>query len=360
MKRFAVILGVAAFGLMSNHAEAQVEIVGPVIEVVENVIDLGTIPRETSEIVGEIVYFNTGEKPLEVSKVTGSCSCFAGYSGDKLLQPGEGGILQVRFDKSKIPAGKVTRNLTVLSNDPANEKVTVTFKFNILRDAIEEELRKVSSQVVVLQKEIRAIRKDLSKVLKLLEDGAAKNTQKKVDTTVYNIEVSKSPSLGPEDARVTIVEFVDLQCPYCVREFPKIKHVLNKYPKDVKVVFKHFPLGFHKKAKPTHAAVQLAFDEGGNDAFWKMHDMILAKPKDLETTTLRGYAEKLKLDLKKFDSLIANNQAIDQLIKSDMALAKKCGVRGTPTVFVNGLKMQDRTIRGYQKRIDQILAQKKR
>jgi protein-disulfide isomerase len=90
-----------------------------------------------------------------------------------------------------------------------------------------------------------------------------------------------------------------------------------------------------------------------------MHDMILANPKDLETATLRGYAKKLKLDMKKFDKLIADSKAIDNLLKEDLALAKKCKVRGTPTVLINGLKLQSRSISSYQKRIEQILGQAK-
>jgi protein-disulfide isomerase len=72
--------------------------------------------------------------------------------------------------------------------------------------------------------------------------------------------------------------------------------------------------------------------------------------------SLRSYAEKLGMNLDEFDEMIADKTIIDNLLGSDMAQAKKCSVRGTPTIFINGLKLSDRSMEGYKKRINEILA----
>ena len=86
-----------------------------------------------------------------------------------------------------------------------------------------------------------------------------------------------------------------------------------------------------------------------------MHDLIMANPKKLEISDLRGYAQSLNLDLKQFDTVMADAEKINELLKADLVEAKKCKVRATPTVLINGLKMTNRTLAGYQTRINQIL-----
>ena len=179
------------------------------------------------------------------------------------------------------------------------------------------------------------------------------------DATIYKINLDGAPFLGSEQAPITIVEFGDFQCPYCIREYPKIQQIIQQYPDQVRFVFKHYHLRFHKKAPPAHAAAELARREKGSEAFWKMHDLIMANPKKIEIADLRGYAQSLNLDLKQFDTVMANAEKINELLKADLAEAKKCKVRATPTVLINGLKMTNRTLEGYQARIQQILAEEK-
>jgi len=181
--------------------------------------------------------------------------------------------------------------------------------------------------------------------------------QQEAEMMVYEIEIGSSPVLGPADAAVTIVEFTDFQCPFCVREWPKIKKVLNDYIGKVRLVFKHYPLNFHAKARPAHAAAEFANLTKGVEAFWKMHDMIIANPKDLEPATLRRYAELLGLNLAEFDKLMADPSRIDELLKTDITDAADYGVSGTPTVFINGLKLDPRTAENYRSRIDEIIAE---
>ena len=97
---------------------------GPAIEVMEKEIELGDIGVEEDEFVGRIFFFNAGSETLRINKVDGPCGCFAGYSGDKTVEPGEGGEIAVKFNKSKIPSGKVRRLVRIQTNDAENKVAT--------------------------------------------------------------------------------------------------------------------------------------------------------------------------------------------------------------------------------------------
>ncbi len=234
-----------------------------------------------------------------------------------------------------------------------------------------QEIKELRGEVAVLTSALLQLQTSMNDkfaaVMKKLEEvkkaAAAKASppKPKADTTVYNVNVGDSPYLGAKDATVTIVEFSDFQCGYCVRESATLKKVVEQYPNDVKVVFKHYPLSFHKKAKPASAAAIFAQKQKGNDAFWEMHDKIFkGGTKKLDVPILRTYAEEMGLDLAGFDAVMADAAKIDELLKPDMDEAKKCKVRGTPTVLVNGLKQKPRSIEAYKARIDKILADKKK
>lgn len=339
---------------------------GPIFAPDSTIFDLGIIPDEQQRVVGLVPFVNRGKQTLEILKVNGACDCYQGFDGDRKVEPGASGFLEIFYDKNKIPAGTVRRNAKIETNDSEHSPMTVYFDFIINRSDEEEERRQMRDDIQSLRKELRLVRQDLKKVLSELATiktsvSQAPAPQKKaVDATVYEIPSKGSPILGPESASVKIVEFSDFQCPYCIREYPKIQQMIKEFPGQVNMVFKHFPLNFHKKAKPVHAACELAFQEKGHEGFWKMHDKIIANPKQLEVSHLRSYAQELGLDLTKFDQVLSDTKAIESLLREDVAIASKCKVRGTPTVLVNGLKLADRSLAGYRNRIKQILAETKK
>ena len=149
------------------------------------------------------------------------------------------------------------------------------------------------------------------------------------------IKLTSAPARGAGNATVTIVEYSDFQCPYCLRARPTLKKVLEEYPQQVNHVFKHFPLSFHKQAMNAHKATAAAEEQG---KFWEMHDEIFALPKDLAPETMRKHAETLGLDMAKYDTDYGS-EAIAKKIESDQKEGRSIGVRGTPAFFVNGKYM---------------------
>lgn len=148
----------------------------------------------------------------------------------------------------------------------------------------------------------------------------------------YSVNVAGAPALGPEQAKVTVVEFADFQCPFCQRVGPTLRQLVKEYPKDVRVVFKHLPLAMHSKAPAAHAAAEAAHRQG---KFWEMHDLIFSKPDQMSAEQYVKYAEELGLDLDRFRKDVAAPD-LKARIDADAEEARKLGVSGTPSFFLNG------------------------
>ena len=143
---------------------------GPALWIESKMIKLGTIPSEQDTIVGMIPIINDGDEPLEILKVSGPCACFAGWSGDKVVLPGEGGMITVKFDKNKINSGEVKRLVTLKTNDPKNELARVYFTFDVVRSD-SEEIRMLRTELSNTKKELLLLRADMKKVLAALSKG---------------------------------------------------------------------------------------------------------------------------------------------------------------------------------------------
>ena len=181
------------------------------------------------------------------------------------------------------------------------------------------------------------------------EQGAAAAVEGAKDLADSSkIPVDDSPVLGKDSAVITVVEFSDFQCPFCNRGANTVKKLQEKYPKDVKVVFKHYPLPFHKQAPAAHKAAMAARDVGGEEAFWKMHDKFFANQKamkgkngDAFVNWATGFATDIGLDAAKFKKTYKeNDDKYQKVIDRDMALGKELAVRGTPHFFVNGERVK--------------------
>jgi protein-disulfide isomerase len=144
------------------------------------------------------------------------------------------------------------------------------------------------------------------------------------------------PVRGNKAAPVTIVLFSDFECPFCSRVEPTLKQALGAYGEKVKVVWKHQPLPFHASAMPAAEAAEAAREQG---KFWEMHDALFADQKALNADGLERAARRVGLDLKAWKAAVASGRAKAR-IAEDQALANRVGANGTPTMFVNGEKVE--------------------
>jgi protein-disulfide isomerase len=171
-----------------------------------------------------------------------------------------------------------------------------------------------------------------------LEEDNTEPTDVETEPTeeeVVEVDVTGQPFIGNEDAKVTIVEFSDFQCPYCEKGYTTMKEVLANYPEDVKIVFINFPLSFHEYAQKAAEAGECAFAQG---KFEEYHDMLFENQDALTLDDLKKYAVDLGLDTEAFNTCLDSDEMASK-VEDDMAYGSELGVSGTPAFFINGQKI---------------------
>ena len=174
--------------------------------------------------------------------------------------------------------------------------------------------------------------------------GAEVNANTNVNTNtqpaqVATVDVSKlSPVTdddyiqGNKNAKVTLIEISDFQCPYCERHVPTIEQILKEYGDQVRVVWRHFPLtSIHPYAQKAAEAAECAGEQG---KFWEMHDILFDNQSALDTASLKSYAKDLGLNQTQFDSCLDDGKYTSK-VQAQAQEAVAAGVTGTPATFVN-------------------------
>jgi protein-disulfide isomerase len=150
----------------------------------------------------------------------------------------------------------------------------------------------------------------------------------------FPVEVGSSPTTGAKDAKVTIVEFSDFQCPYCAKGAELLKEIKKKYGNKVRVAFKNFPLPFHNHAEKA-AVAGLCANEQSTESFWKLHDAMFAHQDTLDDQGLKTLAKTAGLKMDAFEMCLAEKKTLDRF-HADQEAGQKVKVNSTPTFFVNG------------------------
>ncbi len=147
------------------------------------------------------------------------------------------------------------------------------------------------------------------------------------------IELSASDrSKGPADAPVVIVEFSDFECPYCQQATATMDALLERYPDEIRFVYKDFPLPNHPNAFKAAEAGHCAHDQG---QFWPFHDKLFATPDALDVESLKAYADELGLDADAFAACLEDDRHAES-VNDEMDAGRRLGASSTPTLFING------------------------
>jgi protein-disulfide isomerase len=141
------------------------------------------------------------------------------------------------------------------------------------------------------------------------------------------------PSRGPADAPITLIEFSDFECPFCVRVLPTLDQIEETYGDQVRIVYRQFPLtGIHPNAQLA-AEASLCADAQGK--FWEMHDAIFEVRGKAGAEELKAMAANLGLDSEIFDGCLDSREFRDRVLE-DIEAGRQAGVTGTPALFING------------------------
>jgi protein-disulfide isomerase len=188
--------------------------------------------------------------------------------------------------------------------------------------------RSLAETIVQAVKEGRDPRQALAEsVIVKRRQATARNLEDPI-----SIPIAGAPAKGPADARITLVEFSDFECPYCSKAAVKVEAILQAYPKDARLVYKQYPLPDHPHAR---MAAEAALAALAQDKFWPMHDKLFANGRHLSTETIAAIAKDIGLDMEKFQADM-QSASVKQALRKDIADGDKVDIQGTPTIFVNG------------------------
>lgn len=163
--------------------------------------------------------------------------------------------------------------------------------------------------------------------------------------------------VGPEDAKVTIVEYSDFQCPACQAAHPVLKQTIEAFPNDVRLVYRHYPLSQHIKALPAHKAAEAAGKQG---KFWEMHDLLFERQtiwvnSQNPAAEFDKYAEELGLNMKQFQD-DRQSRATRKRIEKDTKDDKNIKIPGTPSIYINGTKMPLQQFEDFKNTIEKFIS----
>lgn len=153
-----------------------------------------------------------------------------------------------------------------------------------------------------------------------------------------SIPIGSSPSLGPVDAPITIIEYSDFECPFCkIFHSQTFETLLQTYPNKIKFVYKQFPIvSLHPNAQIAAEASLCAQDQ---DKFWQMHGLLFENQNNLDAENIKSLALTLELDHQAFNSCLDTGEK-SQAVQDDIEEGTFYGVQGTPTFFINGIKLE--------------------
>lgn len=292
---------------------------------------------------------------------------YAGIEAD--IYDAEMKIFEIKFNKLKnLLVEKIMKNdpkSKGLTNDEYFEKYIAT-KIKVEEKDVQAFIKERKIPAQQINDDVMAkIKQYLTSMKKqsALEEWIAEKTGKD-GVTVYfqkprrpsfDVQVGSAPTIGGENAKVTIVEFSDFQCPYCAEGAKVLKALKEKYGKKIKVAMKQFPLPFHTQAKGASIAA-LCVNEQSTEKFWKMHDQLFADQTKLSAEDLKNTAKSLGVDMAKYDTCVASDKTLKQ-VEADIEQGKALGVKSTPTFFVNGQLVRGALpVEEFSEVIDQELA----
>jgi protein-disulfide isomerase len=172
----------------------------------------------------------------------------------------------------------------------------------------------------------------------------------------HQVATADSPSQGPANAPIELIEFSDFQCPFCLRANPTVKQVLSTYGNKIRFVYRNYPLPSHPNARPAAEAAQCANDQG---QFWAYHDRLFADPTKLSDADLKASAAALGMDAAKFNACFDSHKYKTR-IDTDLQAGNEAGVNGTPAFFVNGRLLSGaQPFEEFKRVIDEELAAKR-
>src|SRR5215213_7100688 len=171
------------------------------------------------------------------------------------------------------------------------------------------------------------------------------------ESPMFEISTDDQPTKGNPQARVTIIEFTDYQCPSCAQQHPVVERIIKEFGDRVRLVVRDFPLSQHANALKAAEAAEAAREQG---KYWEYTAVLFGNQSALGVDKLKQYATEVGLDRARFDSSLDSGKFADK-VQRDVLDGRKLGVNGTPTLYVNGKRLSDRSYEALKATIESSL-----
>lgn len=265
----------------------------------------------------EQAYYNALEEVLVQRYLA---DFFEKYQKDNNLA--DAGAAQAKFfsEKVSVPDAEIEKFLAENKDNPGLQKIPEDQRKGQVKNYLEGRSRQGVMRELV----------DQARASGKVKVAMARPVEPKLD-----VALGSNPPFGSPDAKITIVEFADYQCPFCARFIPSLKEILKKYDGKVKWVYRDFPLReIHPEAAPAAIAARCAGQQG---KFWEAHGKLFDNYASLNNDLYVAMGKELGLDAAKYEACRADPTTAAAVMNDQMD-GNKYGVQGTPTYFVNGRK----------------------
>ncbi|MBT3181180.1 MAG: thioredoxin domain-containing protein [Deltaproteobacteria bacterium] len=214
--------------------------------------------------------------------------------------------------------------------DPSEKEVKALYEAR--KGKFKQPFEEVKGQLTAYLQQNRKSRARRDLISKLRTDA---NVEIILEPPRIEVEIDEAQILGDKNAKITLVEFSDYQCPFCKRVRPTIWRLLDEYKGKVNYVFMDFPLSFHREAKKAHEAARCAGDQG---KYYEYNRKLFDNQKSLSVEELKKYAKQLNLDTNEFDKCLDSGKHA-KTVEENMSKGVGAGVSGTPAFFINGIML---------------------
>jgi protein-disulfide isomerase len=236
--------------------------------------------------------------------------------------------------------------------EPTDAEVTKFYEENKAR--INADLAVVRADIAALLKEQQQNRAESEFAQRLRTGVPVQIFLTQPEPPVQNISTDDDPARGEKSAPVTVVVFTDYQCPSCAAVHPVIDETLKSYGNRVRLVVRDFPLPMHAQARKAAEAANAANAQG---KYFEYISILFRNQSALDVDSLKRYATEVGLDRARFDAALDSGQYAAE-VNNDIADGEAYGVQATPTIFINGVQLQNLTAEGLRAALDRALAQK--
>ena len=237
------------------------------------------------------------------------------------------------------------------SKVPAVTEAQALEFYNQNKDRIEGDFAKTKEQIARYLAEAEGRRLLVAFAERLRKEAGVETFLAAPVSPVFQIATDDQPAKGGEKAAVTIVEFTDFQCPSCAQVQPVLDRLVAEYGGRVRLVARDYPLPQHAEAFKAAEAAEAAREQG---KYWEYAAKLFGNQSALGVANLKLYATELGLDRAKFDAALDGAKFTAQ-VRRDLLEGQRVGVNGTPSLFINGRRVTDRSYAGLKAAIEAAL-----